>query len=358
MDNFTIPIPGYPVTVSFYEKPTVPALEPGNGIYVADTNTAPLLRQAHGFNPDCPLVVLEAGETAKTLRSIELILRAALEASLGRDGVFVGFGGGVITDMTAFAASLYMRGARCELVPTTLLAMTDAAIGGKTGVDFENYKNCVGTFYPARHIHIAPSVLSTLPGVEYRSGLAEVVKTAMLYDSGLLDLLEKKSADILLGESIYRYEMVNRCARAKAGVVERDLRESGERMFLNLGHTFGHALESVAGFGAISHGEAVAWGIGRALELGVRLVITDPVYAERIRNILSAYGWPVGPVHPLLAGKVSSGTNNAETARKLLAAMKNDKKKKGGAVRFVLQRALNDTLVTEVPDSDVLEILQ
>lgn len=358
MDNFTIPIPGYPVAVSFYDKPAVPSLETGNGIYIADTNTVPLLKQADGFNPECPLVVLEAGETAKNLRSIECILKTALEASLGRDGIFAGFGGGVITDMTAFAASLYMRGARCELVPTTLLAMADAAIGGKTGVDFENYKNCVGTFYPAQHIHIAPSVLSTLPEEEYRSGLAEVVKTAMLYDPFLLDLLEKKKMDILRGESSYRYEMVNRCARAKAGVVERDLRESGERMFLNLGHTFGHALESVAGFGAVSHGKAVAWGIGRAMELGLRLGITDPVYAERIRHILSAYGWPVGAVHPLLAGEKSSGTDSSETAMKLLAAMKNDKKKKGGVVRFVLQRALNDTFVTEVSDSDVLEILR
>ncbi len=353
MENFTIPVPGFPVMVSFYENTTVPALDGGNGIYIADTNTAPLLEKADGFNPECPLVVLEAGETAKTLRSIELILKTALEAALGRDGLFVGFGGGVITDMTAFAASLYMRGARCELVPTTLLAMADAAIGGKTGVDFENYKNCVGTFYPAQHIHIAPSVLSTLPETEYRSGLAEVVKTAMLYDPGLLALLEQKSAEILRVESGYRYEMVSRCARAKAGVVERDLRESGERMFLNLGHTFGHALESVAGFGTISHGEAVAWGIGRALELGLHLGITDAAYAERIRHILAAYGWPVEAMHPLLAGRDSS-----ETALKLLAAMKNDKKKKGGVVRFVLQRSLNDTLVTEVPDTDVLEILR
>ena len=353
MENFTIPIPGFPVMVSFYDRVTVPALESGNGLYVADTNTAPLLKQADGFNPECPLVVLEAGEPAKNLRSIEHILKTALDASLGRDGVFAGFGGGVITDMTAFAASLYMRGARCELVPTTLLAMADAAIGGKTGVDFENYKNCVGTFYPAQHIHIAPSVLATLPEPEYRSGLAEVVKTAMLYDAELFDLLETKHAEILRGEPSFRYEMVNRCARAKAGVVERDLRESGERMFLNLGHTFGHALESVAGFGTISHGEAVAWGIARALELGLRLGITDPGYADRIRHILAAYGWPTDAVHPLMAERGA-----ADTAEKLLAAMKNDKKKKGGVVRFVLQRTLTDTFVTEVPDSAVLEILR
>lgn len=356
MDNFTFTVPDGTARVSFYENPMVPDLSSESGIYVADTNTVDIVQSAHGFNTACPLVVIEAGEPYKNLTSIEKILKSALDSSLGRDSVFVGVGGGVITDMTAFAASLYMRGAQCELVPTTLLAMADAAIGGKTGVDFLNYKNCVGTFYPARHIHIAPSVLATLSETEYRSGLAEVLKTGMLYDSTLLDLMENNTNTILSRKPELVFEMVSRSAKAKAGVVERDLRESGERMFLNLGHTFAHALESVAGFGTIPHGEAVAWGIARALELGLNLGITDAVYAKRILSILTAYQWPTKPIHPVLQQKADFSSE--KIAQQLVATMKNDKKKKGGIVRFVLQRNLTDTLVSEVLDSKVLEILQ
>jgi len=356
MKNFTFTVPDGTAMVSFYDKPRVPTLSPESGIYVADTNTVKILKQTEGFNKACPLVVIEAGESHKTLHSVEKILSAALKASLGRDSVFIGFGGGVITDMAAFAASIYMRGAQCELVPTTLLAMADAAIGGKTGVDFLNYKNCVGTFYPARKIHIAPSVLSTLSDIEYRSGLAEVLKTGMLYDTELLTLMENHTDTIIARKPEFLLEMVSRSARAKAGVVERDLRESGERMFLNLGHTFAHALESVVGFGTIPHGEAVAWGISRALALGISLGITDPLYAKRIQSILTAYQWPTEAVHPLVRN--STNFSPEQIAQQLVSTMKNDKKKKGGLVRFVLQRNLTDTLVTEVPDLKVLEILQ
>ncbi len=353
MDTFSYAIPDGNASVVFDRELSVPALPPTGGIYVADTNTISLLEASRGFAAGSPTVVLPAGESSKTLSSVELILSEALKAGLARDSLFVGFGGGVITDMTAFAASLYMRGARLELVPTTLLAMADAAIGGKTGVDFGNYKNCVGTFYPASSIRVSIAALGSLPEREFRSGLAEVLKTALLYAPKLYQIMQERRDDVLRRDGELLLEMVKRCVQAKARVVERDLKESGERMYLNLGHTFAHALESVAGFGVVSHGEAVAWGIARALELGCVLGVTDREYRDDVRATLASYGWPTDAVHPALA----TAGSPENTARSLLGAMKTDKKKRGGAVRFVLQREINSTFVTEVPDEAVLGVL-
>lgn len=362
MDTFTFTLATGPVSALFHPELTVPELPASGGLYVADANTVALLRSARGFSPEAPLVVIPAGEESKTLANIEKILSVALDASLARDSLFVGVGGGVITDMTAFAASLYMRGAALELVPTSLLAMADAAIGGKAGVDFGNYKNCVGSFYPARRIHIAASALQTLSEAEFRSGLAEVFKTALLYAPKLFQIMAERRGEILSRNPELLLETVKRCVQAKAHVVERDLRETGERMYLNLGHTFGHALESVAGLGKVTHGDAVAWGISRALALGLRLGITDPEYAAEVLPVLSAYGWCVDARHPALAqpfpGRIGDDPASGETtARALLDAMKNDKKKRAGNVRFVLQREINSTLVTEASDSDVLAVL-
>jgi 3-dehydroquinate synthase len=236
--------------------------------------------------------------------------------------------------------------------------MADAAIGGKTGVDYGNYKNCVGTFYPAQKIHISVAALASLSEEEFRSGLAEVMKTALLYAPKLFQILQEKKEAVMARDMELLIEVVKRCVQAKAHVVERDLKESGERMYLNLGHTFGHALESVAGFGAVSHGDAVAWGISRAFAVGKRLGHTDPDYIEEVLPVLENYGWSTAAVHPALGARIAAGEFTAESAaRALLAAMKNDKKKKGGAVRFVIQREMNSTFVTEIPDADVLAVL-
>ena len=165
------------------------------------------------------------------------------------------------------------------------------------------------------------------------------------------DAILDRDGDLLL-------EIVKRCVQVKAHVVERDLHESGERMYLNLGHTFGHALESIAGFGVISHGDAIAWGISRALTLGVRLKITDPDYLDEVFPVLRSYGWSTDPVHPVLQNRISKGNETASSiANELLFAMKNDKKKKAGFVRFILQREINSTLATPVSDEDVLAVL-
>ncbi len=354
MDTFTFTLQTGTVDVLFTRSITIPAVPPSGGIYVADSNTVELLKTAEGFDPSVPLVVVPAGEEHKTLANIELILEKAIESALARDSLFIGFGGGVITDMTAFAASLYMRGAKLELVATSLLAMADAAVGGKTGVDFKKYKNCIGSFYPAQRIHMPIEALLTLPKNEYRSGLAEVLKTALLYAPKLYQIMCDKKEEILNRDPELLTEIVKRCVQAKARVVERDLYEKGERMYLNLGHTFGHALESVAGFGAIAHGDAVAWGISRALELGCRLHITDSDYRNEVITVLSEYGWETTAIHSVLHSTMKAD----QIPVALLHAMKNDKKKRDGVVRFVLQREINSTLVTEVPDEEVLAVLR
>lgn len=347
MDIYTYSVAGSDHAIRFHDTPTLPVFDSAGGLYIADSNTAGLISSCINYDPSRPLVVIPAGEANKKMSFIEQILSVALDSGLARDSLFVGFGGGVICDMAAFAASLYMRGCRLELMPTTLLAMCDAAIGGKTGIDFKNYKNCVGTFYPAATVHIAPLLLDTLGDAEYRSGLAEVFKTAMLYAPKLYQIMTDQIPEVLSRDKEIVQTMVRRCVQAKAKVVERDLKESGERMFLNLGHTFGHALESVAGFGTLSHGEAVAWGLGRAMALGTRLGLTDPEYASEVLSILPRYGWVNSAVHPACTAQPEI----------LLAAMKNDKKKRAGRVRFVLQREINSTLVQEVADEDVLAVL-
>ncbi len=309
-------------------------------------------------------LTLPAGEKYKTPEMLGRILKTALDRGLGRDGVFAGVGGGVICDMTAFAASVYMRGAGLELVPTTLLAMVDAAVGGKTACDFGGAKNAVGTFYPASKLHICPAFIDTLPEAEYRSGLAEAVKTAMLYDPELFSLFKQEKAAVLARDRAVLGKIIRRCVELKASIVEEDFTEKGRRMELNLGHTFAHALESALGLGEITHGEAVAWGIARALDLGVLKGITSPGWAEEAKALLAEYGWCTLPKHPWMphsalaqqppdfAGKVSSAPQT------ILRFMKSDKKKRGGAVRFVLQRELAVTEILPAEDAEVLEALK
>lgn len=341
-------------------------------VYVTDTNVAAIpavhafLEQTTGVSAGGPgtysvsdgsavCVILPSGEQAKTIDNVLKIVSAAIDAGMTRTSVFTGIGGGVITDMTAMAASLFKRGARLELVPTTLLAMVDASIGGKTGCDYENYKNMIGTFFPARRIYMATEFLKYLPAGEFRSGLAEVVKTAMLYAPKLFQIVKDNKADIDARDGDVLMQIVLRSSRAKAAVVERDLMESGERKQLNLGHTFGHALETCAGLGVVPHGDAVAWGCARALELSTRLGLTeDASYKDEVFALLESYGWSVEPQHPALSALKLS---REETAARLLGAMRNDKKNTNKGICCVLQREMNSTVVQEVKDDDILAVL-
>ena len=287
-------------------------------------------------------VAIPAGEKAKCWASVEAVLARAASLGLGRDDAIVGVGGGVVCDVASFAASLYMRGCGLALVPTTLLAMVDASLGGKTGIDFMSYKNLVGTFYPATRVYIDVTFLKTLPEREYHSGLAEVIKTAIIGDAELFALLERSPAGVLAREPGIVHELIRRSLAVKGRIVQEDPREAGVRALLNLGHTFGHALESVTGFSGWTHGEAVAWGIGKSLELGERLGQTEAGFARRVQSLLARYAF-----------RRAAGVGYNE----LEPAFQKDKKKRGGRVRFVIPRGLCDVVLSEVPARELAEVL-
>ena len=343
-------------------------------IFVTDTNVAslkqmqPFVNFFRGENYSQPkiengfigtrgkdvLLILGSGEPFKTIESVLAICKAAIDSNAKRSAVFTGIGGGVITDMTAFAASIFKRGATCELVPTTLLSMVDAAIGGKTGCDFDSYKNMIGSFFPAQKIHIIPSFIQSLPENEYRSGMAEVVKTALLYSKELFEKLASKPEILQNRKDPLVEEMIKICVNAKAAVVEQDLTEKNIRMQLNLGHTFGHALETRAGLGKVSHGDAVAWGMARAAELSKKIGLCTENYVQTVKSAISSFGWETQPMHSALNGKFAS---EKEAALSLFEAMKKDKKNASNKVRFVLQEDIGETVITEVDEKDVLSVL-
>jgi 3-dehydroquinate synthase len=320
--------------VFFVDEPRLPEA----GVTVFDEHTAPLFGRG-AANP----VVLPSGEASKQWDSVERILRAAAEVPLGRDGTIAGVGGGVICDIAAFAASLYMRGCELALMPTTLLAMVDASLGGKTGIDFLGYKNLVGTFYPASRILVAPASLKSLPEREYLSGLAEVIKSAIIGDAELFALLEGSRRALLDRELSAVEEVVRRCLLVKGRIAEKDPREGSSRALLNLGHTFAHALESASGFTGWTHGEAVAWGIGRSLALGLRMGITQPGFARRVAALLRAYGFRLEAPIPLA---------------ELAPAMERDKKRRDGRPRLIVARSLCDLVVREASAGDLEAVLR
>jgi 3-dehydroquinate synthase len=297
--------------------------EGGKFLFVCDNNTEALARKIAG-NETAPFCVLPPGEGSKTWSSAERVIFSAREAGLGRDGVFIGVGGGVISDLTAFCASVYMRGVSLRLVSTTLLGMVDAGLGGKTGFDLFGIKNLAGTFYPAELVWMPVSSLDTLPGREWKSGMAELLKTAILEGGGFFNLAKT------LNES--RNELASCIARSaafKGRVVEADPRETAgtgnARAILNLGHTFGHALEAASGLGVLSHGEAVAWGMVRACELGGVLGITPGERALEIQKTLEVFGYEIRAPHPFCTDPGA-----------FMKALGGDKKKKNGKLKFVV----------------------
>ena len=309
-----------------------------NVLFVADSNTARYL-------PDgVPSLVLPPGEREKNWSSIDRILSKALSLGLARDSVFIAVGGGVILDMTAFAASVYMRGARVVLVPTTLLSMVDATLGGKTGIDYCGGKNLVGTFYPAEDVIIAPHTLSTLSDKEYRCGLGEVVKHAFLsHDSRLYDFLERHRDAVLNRSDSVMMDMISLSLEVKIDYITADPEEKkGIRSALNLGHTFGHALEAMRGF-EVSHGEGVAWGMGRAFEVGRNIGETPSDYADEALSLIDSFGFD------------TSYRVRKEDFPSFYGAIGKDKKKKGGEVKFVLMKGQGEPVLLPLEKKTVEE---
>ncbi len=269
-------------------------------------------------------IAVDTSEALKTMDTVLAICRQLLEAGASRKALVLAIGGGITTDMAGFAASIYKRGIRYANIPTTLLAQVDAAIGGKTGVNLDGYKNMLGAFHMPEFTFLCADVLRTLPPREIRDGLAEMLKTFLIGDAPAYAtvIASPKTADF--GDGLAEIAaLARRAAEIKAGIVQRDPLEQGERAVLNLGHTFGHAIEHEAQQRGddIHHGEAVAMGIILAARLSEALGVAETGLAARLKADFTALGLPVESPYPLEA---------------LQAAMEKDKKAAGGKVNFVL----------------------
>jgi 3-dehydroquinate synthase len=292
----------------------------------------------------CFEVLVEDGEQAKNWSSLERVLDALLAARLGRDGVVVALGGGVIGDLAGFAAAVYQRGIAFIQVPTTLLAQVDSSVGGKTAINHVRGKNMVGAFHQPAAVIADVAALATLPERELRSGVAEVVKHGFALDAALVDWLEANMAALLAREPAALTHAVRRSCELKAAVVAADEREGGRRAILNFGHTFGHAIEAGAGYGAWLHGEAVAAGMVMAAELSVRAGLLAAADAARVRTLV------------VRAGLADKGP--PLSLERYLELMALDKKAAGGRMRFVLlERIGQAALRGDVDERLVREVL-
>lgn len=282
-------------------------------------------RQLAGLHRD-RVILFDDMETAKRLATIEAICRNLVRARADRQALLVAVGGGVVGDVAGFAASSYLRGVRIIHVPTTVVAQADSAIGGKTGVDLPEGKNLIGAFYSPQLVLADPSVLRTLPARQFRSGLYEVIKYAVVGDEELFAFLERKF-DALLRMDMRTLEwVIERCIRAKARVVSQDEREAGLRQILNFGHTIGHALESLTEYKMFLHGEAVAWGMLGATLIAVGMNRLGETDASLIASLVAG----CGPLPRL--PRISPAA--------LSRAIASDKKSRAGRVRWVLPKRI------------------
>jgi 3-dehydroquinate synthase len=290
--------------------------------------------QVHRFND---------AEAAKNLTTFELIARGLVKAGADRRAAVIAVGGGVVGDVAGFAAASYLRGVVLVQVPTTLVAQTDSAIGGKTGVNLPEGKNLVGAFYPPKLVVVDTNTLETLPQREFRGGLAEVIKYGVIADAKLFAFLERNFEKVLARDARALEYLITRSAEIKAAVVSKDERESGLREILNFGHTFGHALESVTAYRRYQHGEAVAWGMVAAALYGHEIGVTPAGDAARIVSLVRRMGKL--PEWPRVA------------AKRLIELMGSDKKARAGKLRLVLTSKIGKAKTYEARDLHKLELV-
>jgi shikimate kinase/3-dehydroquinate synthase len=295
----------------------------------------PALAALQGAGIRTAKLVLEPGEEHKHMGSLEAIWRAALGAAADRKSRFVALGGGVVSDVAGFAAATYMRGVPWVCVPTTLLAMVDASVGGKTAIDLGEAKNAVGAFWQPGAVICDVAHLETEPMRGFTSGLAEAIKSAIIGDPRLFTFMEEHGDAIGRRDLDTVTEVVRRSVRVKASVVSRDEREDGLRATLNLGHTVGHAIEAEGGYGHLRHGEAISLGLVAALRIGERLGTTHADLTERCIRILARVGLPVDLSSLPLARAV-----------KLIG---HDKKRAGANLRFVVAKDVGKVDLLDLP---------
>lgn len=316
-------------------------------VWAALADRRPRLGVTSGSHEVERVVLAGRGDADKTLSSLERIWDAALAAGLDRQSMLVGVGGGVVTDVTGFAAATLLRGVRFASAPTTLLSMVDASVGGKTGIDHPRGKNLIGAFHQPSVVVCDVEVLPTLPVREVRAGLAEVAKIALCRDARLLDRLAADRERLARCDLEAIGDVVGPAIQAKIDVVAADEREGGLRELLNFGHTIGHAIEQASDW-SLPHGECVALGMRAALDLGRELGVTPAEVADEAMALLDALALPSRPALP---ADVPLDLARCE------AALESDKKKRGGELRFVLLEGRGASRVVPVPRSQVLRAL-
>ncbi|MDA0820917.1 MAG: 3-dehydroquinate synthase [Proteobacteria bacterium] len=291
-------------------------------------------------------VILPDGEEFKTLESFEKIISALLEQHFDRSCTLLALGGGVIGDLAGYAAASYQRGVKFVQIPTTLLAQVDSSVGGKTAVNHPLGKNMIGSFHQPTCVIADLATLNTLPQRELRAGLAEIIKYGLIDDPEFFVWLEKHLEDLLLLDKDCLEHAIRQSCQNKANIVATDELESGIRALLNLGHTFGHGLENVLGYGRWLHGEAVACGMSMAADLSTRMGLMHEGDYARVVSLISRAGLPIAPpenVDPM----------------SLENAMKIDKKNRGGRIRLVLLRSIGDAfLCDDYPTTDFRNVLR
>lgn len=326
-------------------KLLLPHLPGKKAAIITNTTIAPLYlralqRELAAHDVETFAVVLPDGEQYKNWETLNLIFDALLEHRCERTTPLIALGGGVIGDLTGFAAASYLRGVPFIQIPTTLLAQVDSSVGGKTGINHPLGKNMIGAFYQPRMVLTDTETLSTLPDRELRAGLAEVIKYGLIYDAAFFGWLESHIEQLLARDTAALKYAIRRSCEVKAEIVSLDERESGVRALLNLGHTFGHAIENAMGYGAWLHGEAVAAGMVMAADLSHRLQQITAQDVERIQVLFERAGLPV------------RGPNL--TPERYLESMQLDKKVQSGQIRFVLLNSIGKASINDTVPSALL----
>ncbi len=295
-------------------------LPAGRVIVISDSN---LDRTHHELIAPFDHILIGQGEQAKSLATLDEIYRKLIEMGADRTSFILGIGGGIVTDVAGFVASTYMRGIKFGFVTTTLLGAVDASVGGKNGVNVGGFKNMVGTFSQPQFVVCDASLLATLPSREFRAGLAEVIKTAILGDAELFALLERTSFEALRKDAALLEEVITRCMKVKASVVAEDEREGGRRRILNLGHTIAHAIEKSSN--KLNHGEAVAVGLYHITRSALAQGLISECDAGRISALIEQYGFV---------------TESPAERKQLLKAIEGDKKRSGDSLHLIYPTAI------------------
>ena len=333
----------------------------GNTFVIIDNNLQHLAEHFKQFSP----IYLKADEEGKTLHSVSSLASSLLEAGADRDALIIGVGGGITTDIAGFTASIYKRGVRFAFVPTTLLAQVDASIGGKNGVNLHSYKNILGTINQPEWVFICPELLRTLPEDEFKAGIAEVLKTFILFDKQMYataveyfsqvaqKYVSREDKKTTYGEIAVEHnlelltEIIGKCARYKSGVVERDEFEKGERRLLNLGHTFAHSIEKLTQ-GEISHGYAVSIGMVIAAKIAQAMGSAQEGFAQKLAEDLRMCGLP----STLQECPATAHLKMGELAR----TINKDKKVHGSNIHFILPKGLQQVEDILIPINTINNI--